>query len=67
MRPRREADFLKTHQVAESLDVSLTTLYNWLREGKIPEPKRHPMTKYRLWTIKDVELIRNLMTIGEPE
>ena len=40
---------------------------NWLRGGRIPEPERNPMTKYRRWTVKDVELIRNLMAAGEPE
>ena len=64
--PRRR-EYLKTHEVAESLDISLATLYNWLREGRIPEPERNPLTKYRQWTVKDVELIRNLMAVGEPE
>ena len=47
--------------------MTITTVYNWLREGRIPEPQRHPLTKYRQWTVKDVELIRNLITAGEPE
>jgi excisionase family DNA binding protein len=67
MRALKRRDYLKTHEVAESLDVSLTTIYNWLREGRIPEPRRNPMTRYRLWTVKDVQLIRSLMTVGEPE
>jgi excisionase family DNA binding protein len=67
MSPVRGREFLKTHEVAESLNVSCTTLYNWLREGRIPEPQRNPLTKYRLWTVKDVELIRNAISAGEPE
>ena len=63
----RHREFLKTHEVAESLNVSCTTLYNWLREGRIPEPQRNPLTKYRLWTVKDIELIRNAISVGEPE
>jgi len=67
MPPLRDREFLKTHEVAATLNVSCTTLYNWLREGRIPEPRRNPLTKYRLWTVKDVELIRNTITAGEPE
>jgi excisionase family DNA binding protein len=67
MPPPRRREYLKTHEVAESLGVTITTVYNWLREGRIPEPQRNPVTRYRLWTVKDVELIRNLMTVGEPE
>jgi excisionase family DNA binding protein len=63
----KNREFLKTHEVAQTLNVSCTTLYNWLREGRIPEPQRNPLTKYRLWTVKDVELIRNVMAAGEPE
>ena len=63
----RRREYLKTHEVAASLDVSITTIYNWLREGRIPEPARNPLTKYRQWTVKDVELIRQFMTVGEPE
>jgi excisionase family DNA binding protein len=67
MPPPRRREYLKTHEVAATLGVTITTVYNWLREGRIPEPQRNPVTRYRLWTVKDVELIRNLMTVGEPE
>jgi DNA-binding transcriptional MerR regulator len=50
-------DYLKTAEVARILGVSTQTLYNWLRLGKIAEPERHPLTSYRLWTLKDVEMI----------
>ncbi len=49
---------LKTSEVAAVLGVSLQTLYNWLRAGRIPEPERNPLTGYRLWTPRDVERIR---------
>ena len=61
----RTADFLKTHEVAAALNVSVTTLYTWLREGKVPEPNRHSITGYRLWTLKDLEIVRGLVTLGD--
>jgi DNA-binding transcriptional MerR regulator len=41
--------------------VTTQTLYNWLRKGKIAEPKRHPVTQYRLWTPQDVQRIRQFV------
>jgi len=54
----RGANYLLTHEVAELIGVSTQTLYNWLRQGKVPEPERHPVTQYRLWKLHDVETIR---------
>ncbi|MGH9662206.1 MAG: MerR family DNA-binding transcriptional regulator [Bryobacteraceae bacterium] len=50
--------YLLSHEVAELLGVSTQTLYNWIRKGRIPDPPRHPLTSYRLWTVRDVEVIR---------
>ena len=50
--------FLKTREVADLLGVSLTTVYNWLKAGRIPEPRRNPLSRHRLWTPLDVDLIR---------
>jgi DNA-binding transcriptional MerR regulator len=52
-----DKQYLKTAEVARILGVSTQTLYNWLKQGKIAEPERHPITSYRLWTLKDVEMI----------
>jgi predicted DNA-binding transcriptional regulator AlpA len=30
--------FVRQHQLAKALDVSLTTLWNWRRQGYLPEP-----------------------------
>lgn len=54
----REHHYLLSHEVAELIGVSTQTLYNWLRQGKVPEPERNPLTQYRLWTLRDVEAIR---------
>jgi DNA-binding transcriptional MerR regulator len=55
----RGQQYLKTSEVARILGVSTQTIYNWLREGRISEPERHPLTSYRRWTTKDVDMIRN--------
>ena len=51
-------EYLLSHEVADVFGVSVQTLYNWLRRGRIEEPKRHPITRYRLWTPRDVDRIR---------
>lgn len=53
-----ERRYLTTRQVAQSLGVSLNTIYRWLRAGRIPEPYRDPSNNYRLWTAEDVARIR---------
>jgi excisionase family DNA binding protein len=58
--------YLSTHEVAAILGVSRQTLYNWLRECRIPEPKRNPLTKYRLWTVQDVDRIRQIVLARRP-
>ena len=50
--------YLKTKQVAQLLGVSLNTVYRWLKAEKINEPYRDPVSNYRLWTVEDVERIR---------
>ena len=65
MRMRTET-FLSSHEVADILGVSTQTLYNWLRQGRVPEPKRNPITNYRLWTPKDVDQIRLIVTSRRP-
>jgi DNA-binding transcriptional MerR regulator len=53
--------YLRSHEVADIFGVSTQTIYNWLRKGRIAEPKRHPVTRYRLWTPQDVERIRRFL------
>ena len=53
-----DADYLSTAEVADALSLTKTTIKNWLRDKKIPEPKRHPGNDYRLWTQDDLEQIR---------
>jgi DNA-binding transcriptional MerR regulator len=53
-----ERQYLKTRQVAQILGVSLNTVYRWLKTEKISEPLRDVDNNYRLWTVADIERIR---------
>jgi excisionase family DNA binding protein len=53
-----DIDYLSTAEVAEALNLTKATIKNWLREKKIPEPKRHPGNDYRLWTTDDIDQLR---------
>ena len=55
---RSERQYMTTTEVARILGVSTQTIYNWLRAGKISEPERNPLTTYRKWTVKDVDMVR---------
>ena len=58
---QRRADYFKSGEVAELLGVTKQTLLNWLRRGLVTEPERNPVTRYRLWTEKDVERVRRML------
>jgi DNA-binding transcriptional MerR regulator len=55
---------LTTDQVAKILGITKKTLKNWLKAGKIPEPPRNQINNYRIWTLADVEAIRNIIREG---
>lgn len=46
----------KTHEVAKIVGVTTTTLYTWLKQGRIPEPRRD-YNNYRFWTEEDLRTI----------
>src|ERR1700760_3655544 len=50
-----------TSEIASQFGVSKKTILNWLKAQRIPEPERHPITKYRLWTEMDIALIRRML------
>jgi DNA-binding transcriptional MerR regulator len=52
---------LSSEQVATILGVTKKTLKNWLKSGKVPEPARNPDNNYRIWTLADVDAIRNII------
>jgi excisionase family DNA binding protein len=50
------AQFLKVKQAARLLGVSVSTLRNWDKQGKLC-PVRNPMNGYRLYRVDDLEKI----------
>lgn len=46
----------KTHQVAKITGVTIQTIYNWLRKGKVPEPERD-YNEHRIFTNEDLKII----------
>ena len=59
---RHEISYLRTGQVAEILGITKKTLKNWLKARFIPEPVRHPVNRYRRWTLQDIESIRRILS-----
>jgi DNA-binding transcriptional MerR regulator len=59
---RHEVSYLSTGQVAEILGITKKTLKNWLKAQFIPEPVRHPVNRYRRWTLQDIESIRRILS-----
>ena len=58
-----QRQYLKTCQVAQILGVSLNTVYRWLKEERISEPLRSADNNYRLWTVEDIERIRQQLSM----
>ena len=50
------AQFLKVNQAARFLGVSVSTLRNWDRQGKL-RAVRNPLNGYRLYRPEDLEKI----------
>ncbi|MFH1014691.1 MAG: MerR family transcriptional regulator [Nitrospirota bacterium] len=42
------------------LGIGRNTYYNWEQSGKIPKPKRDPMSRFRYWTEKDIRKLRKI-------
>ncbi len=47
-------------EVIKTLHISRKTLYLWDAAGKIPKPKREPMSGYRYWTEKDIQKLKKV-------
>ena len=49
-----------TLEVAKAVGIGKTTLLDWLRDGRIPEPKRVSQggVEVRLWSDRDVERVQ---------
>ena len=55
------SDYLTVRKAADFLGVSVSTLRNWDRQGKL-NPVRNPLNGYRLYRLADLEAV--LTTIG---
>ena len=50
--------------VIKIIGVPRSTYYNWERGGKVPKPKRDPMSRYRYWTEKDLKKLKRITGRG---
>jgi excisionase family DNA binding protein len=57
------AQFLKVKQASQLLGVSVSTLRNWDRQGKL-RPVRNPMNGYRLYQRDDLEKILESLVLS---
>jgi excisionase family DNA binding protein len=62
--PPSLSDYLTVRKAAQMLGVSVSTLRNWDRSGKL-KPVRHPVNGYRLYRTEDLE--RLLRTVDQVE
>ena len=50
--------------VIKVLGISRKTYYNWEASGKVPKPKRDPMSRYRYWTEADLRKLKKITGRG---
>jgi excisionase family DNA binding protein len=50
---------LSTAQVARKLMIGRDTLHRWIREGKVPAPKKQKIAgiSVRIWAAKDIDRV----------
>ena len=51
-------------ELVKILKIPRSTYYNWERAGKVPEPKRDPMSNYRYWTEADIKKLKKITGRG---
>lgn len=51
-------------EVIKILGISRNGFYNWERAGKVPKPKRDPMSDYRYWTEEDLKRLKKITGRG---
>jgi excisionase family DNA binding protein len=47
-------------EVCNLLGISRKTFYNWEDAGKIPKPRRDPMSNYRVFSLKDIDKLKKV-------
>lgn len=63
---RAQIEYLTSHRVARMLSISKKTLHNWVNSGKVPRPPVNPDNGYLLWTMSDIEVLRNILREEQP-
>lgn len=63
-RPTDRRRYFRSAEVAEILGVTKTSLKNWLRTARIPEPLRDTDNNYRLWTASNIQELRSWIMNG---
>ena len=46
--------------IIKILGICRRTYYNWEKDGKIPKPKREPMSGFRYWTETDLKRLKQI-------
>ncbi len=59
--PAHDAEFLTIGKAASYLGVSVSTMRNWDRQGKLPA-RRHPINQYRIYPLESLLLVRKQMS-----
>jgi excisionase family DNA binding protein len=56
--------YYRVSEVCKMLGIFKNTLYNWEQKGKIPKVYRDPMSKWRLYSEKDINRIKKISGRG---
>ena len=51
----------RVSEVIKALGISRKTYYLWETMGKIPKPKREPISGYRYWTEEDLRKLKKIV------
>ena len=51
----------RVSEVIKTLGISRKTYYLWENMGKIPKPKREPISGYRYWTEEDLRKLKRIV------
>lgn len=57
-------EYYTANDIAALFKVTKMTIYRWEKAGKIPKARRHPMNKYRVYTMADIEKIKKIVNKG---
>lgn len=58
--------FYTITDVARVLGLSARTLKNYEKQGKIPQPRRNPASRWRVYTEEDIEKLKALFFTPKP-